>query len=411
MSEDRELHKRKELLKHLILQLHENENPEMVKARLIDVLSKVPYDDVVEVEQELISEGLPVEEVLRLCDIHTLVLDGSIDTSGAKPIPEGHPLDVMKHENRALEERISKVYELFDLSYDIDEEEVSAHILKIRAVFNELSDVEKHYLKKEYLLFPFIEKAGITGPPTVMWGKHDETREFLVAAHEALSTSDKVSKDELESIIELVLEPAVEAIEGMIMKEEEILFPMAMDTLIEEDWYHIHKETPIYGFCLYDPQTEWKPESIVDDEPNFVTGNAITLSTGSFNIEEFEALFANLPIEITYVDKNDKVKFFSHSPEVIFLRNRSVIGRDVRMCHPPHSVDMVERILEDFKSGKENKAVFWMDNFKGRFIYIEYVALRNPEGEYLGVIEFTQDVTEIRALQGSQRLLSYASKG
>ncbi len=410
MSADRELHKRKELLKHLILQLHQNEDPELVKSRLVSVLSKVPYDDVVEVEQELIAEGLPVEEVLRLCDIHTLVLDGSIDTSGAKSIPDGHPLDVMKQENKALEDRISKLFDLFDQIEKIDDEVVGDYVLKIRALFNDLSDVEKHYLKKEYLIFPFLERAGITGPPTVMWGKHDETREFMKAAHETLSSSEAISKEELESVIELVLEPAIDAIEGMIMKEEEILFPMVMDTLIDEDWYHVQKETHIYGYCLYDPQVEWKPDFVAVDEPTYVAGNAITLSGGSFNIEEFEALFSTLPIEITYVDKNDKVKFFSHSPKVVFQRNRSVIGRDVRMCHPPHSVNIVEQILNDFKSGKENKAVFWMDNFQGRFIYIEYVALRNPDGEYLGVIEYTQDVTEIRSLQGSQRLLSYASK-
>lgn len=127
-------------------------------------------------------------------------------------------------------------------------------------------------------------------------------------------------------------------------------------------------------------------------------------------MKELEALFVTIPIDITYVDANDKVKFFSHSPNRVFERNRSIIGRDVRLCHPPGSVNIVEQILEDFKSGKENQAKFWLSNFMGRFVYIEYTALRGKDNEYLGVIEVTQDITEFRKLQGDQRLLSYTKK-
>ena len=254
-----------------------------------------------------------------------------------------------------------------------------------------------------------MEKAGITGPPTVMWGKHDETREYLKAAHEAL-TAEISSIEELKAIAQLSLSPVVGLIEGMIMKEEEILFPMAMDTLSDEEWYKVYKETTEFGYCLYDPQVEWKPEGAAEALHEYVQGDAIRLSTGAFNYEELEALFVHLPVDITYVDKDDKVRFFSHSPKRVFARNRSIIGRDVRMCHPPGSVHIVEQIIEDFRSGKENKALFWMSNFQGRFIYIEYSAVRNKEGKYLGVVEFTQDITELRQLEGDQRLLSYEKK-
>lgn len=160
--------KRKELLKHLILQLHNNEAPEVVKQRLIEVLHSVPYNEVVEVEQELIAEGLPEEEILRLCDIHTMVLDGSIDVSAAKTVPAGHPVDTFKQENRALEEYISKAKQLFDKGNKLNAGEVNEYLLQMKSVFNALSDVDKHYKRKEYLLFPFLEKAGITGPPKVM---------------------------------------------------------------------------------------------------------------------------------------------------------------------------------------------------------------------------------------------------
>ncbi|MDR2232013.1 MAG: DUF438 domain-containing protein [Tannerella sp.] len=402
--------KRKELLKHLILQLHSGEAPEQVRTRLTDLLFQVPYDEVMEVEQELISDGLPVEDVLRLCDIHTDVLLGNIDMSEAKKAPAGHPVDTFIEENKQLNTRVWEIEGLFDKIKDLKEEETDGFVMQLRELFNDLSDVDKHYKRKEYLLFPYLEKAGITGPPKVMWGKHDETRELLKTSHEALAT--KPTKEELETIIPLVLKPALDAIEGMTMKEEEILLPMCLDTLSDEEWYNIYKETPIYGFCLYDPKVEWKPAqtSETESEPTatFLSGEAIRLSSGSFDFKEMEALFVTLPVDITFVDKDDKVKFFSHSPNRVFERNRSVIGRDVRMCHPPDSVHIVEKIITDFKSGKENRAAFWLSNMRGRFIYIEYTALRSPEGEYLGILETTQDITELRKLEGDKRLLTYS---
>jgi DUF438 domain-containing protein len=401
--------KRKELLKHLILQLHKNEAPEVVKNRLVELLRSIPYNEVVEVEQELITEGLPEEEVLRFCDIHTAVLDGSIDTSAAKSVPPGHPVDTFKQENRALEEYIAKAKALFDQGNKLKQEDVNDYILKLKSVFNFLSDVDKHYKRKEYLLFPFLEKAGITGPPKVMWGKHDETRALLKAAHEALSVKD-ISVDEIPPIIVLVLLPAIDAIEGMIMKEEEILLPMSLDTLNEEAWFQIYKETNQFGYTLYDPQTEWKPADMETNEVVYLTEDAIRVNSGSFSIKELESIFRTLPIDITFVDKDDKVKFFSHGTKKVFDRNRSIIGRDVRLCNPPGSVHIVEQIIDDFKSGKENKAAFWISSFMGQFVYIEYTALRGTDNEYLGVMEVTQNITEMRSLEGDQRLLSYSTK-
>lgn len=402
--------KRKELLKHIILQLHNNEAPDAVRNRLVNLLQNIPYNEVVEVEQELINEGLPQEDMLRFCDIHTAVLDGHIDISASKTVPAGHPVDTFKQENRALEDQIAKAKALFDKGNNLKPEEVKEYTLQLKTIFNLLSDVDKHYKRKEYLLFPFLEKAGITGPPKVMWGKHDETRELLKAAHTALSDGENLTPEEIPSLITLVLLPAINAIEGMIMKEEEILLPMCLDTLDDSNWVQIYNETPEFGYCIYDPHTEWKHESIsTSDEPTYIDSAAIRLSSGSFAPEELEALFINLPIDITYVDRNDKVKFFSHSPKRIFERNRSIIGRDVRFCHPPGSVHIVEQILEDFRNGKENKAAFWISSFRGRFVYIEYTALRGKDNEYLGVVEVTQDITDLRKLQGDQRLLSYTT--
>lgn len=401
---------RKELLKHLLLKLHEGDNPEVLRKQLIEALRNIPYHEVVEVEQELINaEALTADEILEFCDLHTAVLDGSIDLQDAQPVPPGHPVDTFSKENIAIGEKIEEYYELKREISSIHDNEVVEYIFKLKNLFNSLSDIDKHYLRKEYLVFPYLEKHGITGPPKVMWGKHDQTRELLKNAHEALATGTALA-EELNAIVKLVLEPAIEQIDGMIMKEEEILFPMTMDTLTEEEWYKVYNETTEFGYCLIDPQHEWKPEGLYKQKQEYVATDAIRLSSGAFNIEELEALFIHLPIDITFVDKNDKVRFFSHSQNRVFERNRSIIGRDVRMCHPPKSVHIVEQILEDFKAGKENKSVFWMSNFNGRFIYIEYTAVRSPQGEYLGVVEVTQDITVMRELQGDQRLLSYEKK-
>jgi DUF438 domain-containing protein len=400
--------KRKDLLKHMILQLHKGEAPELVRGRLVDLLKSIPYDEVVEVEQELISEGLPAEEVLKFCDIHQLVLEGHIDQAGAKQIPEGHPLDTMKKENRELEKVINDLDYLFEKAKGLNPEDVTDWFIKVHTQLNSLMDVEKHYLKKEYLIFPFLEKHEITGPPKVMWGKHDEIRELLKASVESVSVKD-MSPSEAASVTELVLIPSVKGVSDMIAKEEEILFPMCMDKLSEDEWYSVYQQTPEFGYCLYDPREEWKPSGVLTSEVTYDSGKKIMLSTGSFNPDDLESLFSTLPIDITFVDKDDKVKFFSHGPDRVFARNRAIIGRDVRMCHPPSSVHVVEQILDDFRNNRENSAAFWI-NMQGRFIYIEYFALRDKEGKYLGTVEFTQDLTQLRKLEGEQRLLSYTSK-
>jgi len=398
---------RKKLLKHMILQLHEGTAPEEVRKQLTTLLSKIPYNEVVEVEQELINEGLPETEVLRLCDIHTEALEGQIDLSGAKVFPPGHPVDTFKNENRELEKIVAKLNDLFEKADElfpaIGNE---AYINRVKGLLNSLMDVDKHYRRKENLLFPFLEKYEITGPPKVMWGKHDETRDLLKNALNSLDMPAN-SIDQMKLKIGMNLQPAAKAITDMIMKEEEILLPMTMDKLTEAEWYEIYSQTNEIGYCLYDPDVEWKPEGIELAEEKAAEGDAVRLPSGSFAADELLAILNTLPVDLTFVDKNDRVKYFSQGKERIFDRNRAIIGRDVRMCHPPSSVHVVEQILSDFKSGKEESATFWIQ-MQGKFIHIEYFALRDADSEYLGTLEVSQELTEKRALKGEQRILSYA---
>ncbi len=403
--------KRKELLKHMILQLHDGTAPEAVKKRLVKLLGKVPYNDVVEVEQELISEGLPQEEVLKLCDIHTQALEGLLDHSEAKTAPPGHPAHTFQEENRALRKEIQALERLYEEARNAGSDDALKALLdEIHQHINALTDVEKHYLRKENLLFPFLEKHGITGPPTVMWGKHDETRELLKGAIEALKATAGISVDEAKTVIDLVLNPASKAVDDMISKEEEILFPMSLDTLNDEEWYEIYKQSLEYGFCLYDPKVEWKPEGVELQEGVSDEAGKIQLPSGSFNVQELLAVLNTIPFDMTFVDKDDRVRYFTQGKERIFARSRAILGRKVQQCHPPSSAHVVEKILDDFKSGQEDHAAFWI-TLKDRFIHIEYFALRGQEGEYLGTLEVSQDLTEKRKLEGERRLVQYENKG
>ena len=398
---------RKSKLKRLILKLHEGESQEKVRQELIESLSQIPYGEVVEVEQELISEGLPESEILALCDVHSAVLEGNIDLTGSKNIPEGHPVDVMVKENAELKKVTYQISELLEMiEYSINPP-LPDHLIKLRTLFNELYDVDKHYQRKEYLLFPYLEREGITGPPKVMWGKHDQIRELIKGSIEILQT-ENISKEDLAASAELILIPAIQGVEDMTMKEEEILLPMALDKLTEADWYEISKQSLEIGYCLYDPMKDWTPEWAQKQGINEAqkSGSHVQLPSGGFTAEELLCILNTLPVDITFVDKDDKVKYFNQSSDRIFQRNRAILNRDVRHCHPPASAHIVDKIVDDFRSGAQSRAPFWI-NKGGKFIHIEYLALRNDQGEYLGTLEVSHDLTNYRALEGEQRILSY----
>ncbi len=400
--------KRKELLKHMIMQLHAGEAPAEARKQLVRLLEKIPYGEVVEVEQELISEGVLSEaEVLKFCDIHSEALNGHIDLSGMKIVAPGHPVDTFRQENREILKVVDQLESLYQKAAGLTtEESVATLFLEFRTLFNNLMDVEKHYLRKENLVFPYLEKYGITGPPKVMWGKHNEIRELLKAAQEVLSNPEGMNPDDAEAAVKFILKPASDQVADMTMKEDQILLPMVLDKLTEIEWYEIYRQTLEIGFCLYDPPFEWKPENLVDEVTTDTDTDLIHLPSGSFTRAELQAILNTLPIDMTFVDKDEKVKYFSQGKERIFHRSRAILNRDVKLCHPPSSVHIVEQIVEDFRSGRQDHAPFWIQ-MKGKFIHIEYFALRDENGNYLGTLEVSQDLTERRALEGEQRILEY----
>lgn len=272
--------------------------------------------------------------------------------------------------------------------------------LALRRVLNDLMDVEKHYQRKEHAWFSILERHGVDGPSKVMWGKDDEVRQALAAFDRALGDQRDWPQ------IEKAGREAVDLLVKMVEREETILVPMCQSLFTEEDWGQIHQDSPHYGWCLVEPRARWQPPQ-PDEGPGpaaVFEAEGIDLGTGVLTLEQLRQLFATLPVDLTFVDHGDRVRFFSEGPDRIFTRSPVIIGRKVQHCHPPKSVDTVERILADFRSGAQSTAEFWI-TFQGRFVHIRYFAVRE-QGEYRGCLEVTQDVTRIRKLQGERRLLS-----
>lgn len=396
-----------EKLKSLMENISDENSSEDVKEKLSSMLKNVPYDEVIAAEQELFENGKLKDNMLELCDLHSQALNGLLTISNLKA-PAGHPVSTFKKENQAIKREISFLQKIFnDINLTDDAADSSETLLKVHSHFNNLMDIEKHYLRKEYQLFPYLEKYGISGPSTVMWGKHDQIRGMLKNAIEALKNSAGADCGSAKALIEIIFQPAIKLIEEMIHKEENILLPMALDTLNEKDWFEILNQSDEIGYCLFEPVEKWEPqdkELLAAFTPK--DSSKVKMPSGALTIEELTNVLNTLPFDMTFVDKNDHVRYFTEGQDRIFQRNKAILGRKVQFCHPPSSVGTVERILNDFKSGKENKAAFWI-NMRGKFIYISYYAVRDQINNYLGTLEVTQDLTELRALQGERRILEY----
>lgn len=401
---------RQKVLKELIMELHNGKSAEEVKGRFASLIEGIAPSEISEMEQTLIMEGMPIEEVQRLCDVHAAVFKGSIQeihASEAKK-PEdtpGHPVHTFKLENRELEKLIDgNIKPHIDL---IRGNAGKENLYALLQGINLLLDVDKHYSRKENLIFPYLEKYGITAPPKVMWGVDDEIRAEIKAVKGMLSSNP----ENIEEII-AKLEEVLHRVKEMIFKEENILFPMCLDTLTEDEWVTIMEESDEIGYCLGEPKGKWKPvRANLKKEDNDTINedndeeDYIRLPTGYISIKELTHMLNTLPIDITFVDNNDIVKYFSQSNERIFARTKAVIGRSVSNCHPPASVHIVEKIVEDFKAGNKDHEDFWI-KMGPKFVYIRYFAVRDENGEYMGTVEVTQNIKPIQELQDEKRLVS-----
>ncbi len=360
-------------------------------------------------EVQLVKEGIPAERIQELCDTHTRVLKKHLDLQETPETVPGHPVNTFIQENRELMKTTGVIRLLIQkLEAQPDDHDATDAMRAIQQHLNSLMDADKHYRRKEYLLFPYFEKNDLPGPAMVMWGKHDEVRNLLRETIAGLQQAERMSAAEAKAYCLFTVTPAIEAVDDMVYKEEKILFPTALDLLTEQDWYEIYLQSDEYGYCLYAPEFEWTPEGGVHAEmrkPATAAGR-VQMPTGSFSLDELIATFSALPFDLTFVDKDDTVRYFTPGKERIFDRSRAILGRKVQYCHPPKSVHIVNKIVKDFKAGTQDRARFWI-NMGGRLIYICYYAVRDSQGEYLGTLEVTQDLSEVRSLEGERRLLTY----
>lgn len=395
---------RRETLRKLINRLHDGESVDVVKEDFQRLLNGVTTEEIAELENSLVSEGMPVEEIQRLCDVHAAVLGSSVEQIHdlKKSVEEeGHPIYVFKAENRGIEDFIES--SLKPAMAAFKEEGSEDNTNKLLNEVQKLLEIDKHYSRKENLLFPYMEKYDITTPPQVMWGVDDEIRAEIKEAINNIK-----NKTDMKNILK-DLENVIARVNDMIFKEENILFPMVEDLLTEDEWVTIDKESHEIGFCFIDRIKPWNPERVDIEQEENKKGETqadgyIRFETGFLEIEELTCMLNSLPIDITFVDKDDIVKYFSQSSERIFARTKAIIGRTVHNCHPPASVHVVEEIVKDFKAGNKDSEEFWV-NMGNKFVYIRYFAVRDKNGKYLGTVEVTQDIKHIQEIEGEKRLL------
>ena len=392
---------RQKILKELILELHDGKSVEDVRERFQELIKGVSTAEISQMEAQLIKEGMKVEEIQRLCDVHAAVFKGSIEEIHHPDQSPGHPIHTFKRENKAVQDLIDNQFRPNTDKYK-NNEDIKFDLLDN---INLLGDLDKHYSRKENLLFPYLEKYGITAPPQVMWGVDDEIREEIKACKKAVS-----EEKEARSKIAEMLEKLIVRIEEMIYKEEHILFPMCMDTLTEDEWLTIEEESAEIGYCITEPAGKWKPLRVnVEDKEEEKIGEEedkgyIKFDTGILKVNEISAIFNSLPFDITFVDKDGIVKYFSNSSERIFARTKAVIGRTVENCHPPASVHVVEQVVENLRSGKKDYEDFWI-KMGPKYVLIRYFAVRDEKGEFLGTLEVTQNIQPIQEIRGEKRLL------
>ncbi len=374
--------KRQQKLKELIQRLHRGEDRETVEEEFKKEFAYVTGAEIAEMEYNLVQEGVSIEEIQSLCDVHASLFRGSLQQLHSDMLTV-NPLSEFEQDNVQIEKWVQQAKDI--------KEEASFENLQTFVVDSEeqFDFIVKHYAKKENILFPFLEKRGIETIPQVMWGVDNQIREAI--RNVIMAANSETSLEGLQK----PFEEAVRMIDEMLTKENNILFPMLVEKLQQDEYKDIALSLENGKNVKYQPKEPVEPSLNEKDIP---------MSLGRLNPSEINAIFNTIPVDMTFVDAEDKVKFVTQGTERIFDRPPSVINRPVHLCHPPQSVDVVMDIVNDLRSGKKDHEDFWIQ-FRERFVHIRYFAVRDPHGEYLGTLEVTQDITDIQRLIGEKRLV------
>ena len=313
-------------------------------------------------------------------------------------LTKGHPVKIYYEESALIQ----------DLILELTNSNPSEDFQKYFNIFNQLTTIEKRFKRKENQLFPYLEKHNWHGPSQGMWSFHDTLREQirLLNGYNSEKNLAKINED---------LPYLVDGIKRLLTIEDSKLFPNAMDLISEDEWKEFYIGDEEIGWMLLEKPSPYSAieEAYVHPSEDFSTRdlsfsleNTFHYDEGYMTPEQVNLLLRFLPVDLTYVDENDKVIFYNRGDDRVFARSKGIIGREVRFCHPPKSVDMVLRIVDEFRAGTKDVAEFWF-NFKGQNIHVRYFAVRDNNKHYKGVIEMSQDVTDIQKLQGEKRLLDW----
>lgn len=402
------MEERKKILKEIIKQLHEGTPPQQVKERFSHFLGSVSSEEIARIEDELVKEGIPREEIQHLCDIHLSVFKEQLEKQ--KPqVSLDHPIGILIEEHKImlqLAEKIESISKTLNLTEEMKDIEDGVHGLE--HIARDLIDSEKHYLREENVLFPVIEGHGITEPPAVMWMEHDKIREKKKIFSKLVNEYDMMGFRDFKIRLSEVSTTLTELLRSHFFKENNILFPTALKVVTAEEWRNIRGEFDEIGYCCFTPPIPKAAPVAAEAQMEEASkrDDVLEFETGFLSKAEIEAVLDTIPIDVTFVGADDTVKYFNKSEERIFVRSKSVIGRKVELCHPQKSVHIVKRILEAFKKGEKDKAEFWI-KVKDRLIYIRYFAVRDENGKYIGTLEVTQDLTDLRRIEGEKRLLDW----
>lgn len=391
--------------------INREKGKELIEKHKFSIDQLTPHD-VIEVTDKLVKTGIDTAVIKKNI--------GKILNVFYKPITQypwerphkGHFLYYLMEENRAVEMYLAKIKVSLKLMNKKrkDKADYLDDYRNMRINLLKLNEFILHYDKKEHILFPYLEKQWEDYRCLqIMWSFHDDIRKKLKEIEQILQKEQPDLKEinkELAVLFFLIV--------PIIFREEAILFPVAFETISATDFAQMNTESEELG-SVYNLKAEkadidaFKELAKMQQDDKIaesVGGTAVDLETGFLIPEQIKIMLNTLPLDITYVDENDVVKYFSSPKDRFFTRSKAIIGRTVQNCHPPESIHVVTQIVNSFKSGEKNEANFWIQ-MKGKFIFIRYFALRDDKGIYKGTLEVSQDITDIRKLEGEQRLLDW----
>lgn len=384
---------------------------EEAKKRMSAAVDKVTAQEFAVSEQHLQSFGISDDTLAERMDELLKIYEGIL-VSTEVVLPKGHPIRTYQDENAEITKLLNTMEEMLSKKF------IKNQWLEI---YDKLSQYNIHLSRKQNQLFSALERKGFDKPSKVMWTLDNDIKSIM-------SKSKSLLNDDKDDEFLKLQKEVIEMIRDMIVKENEILFPTSIDLLTTEDFVNMRIGDDEIGYCLIDnPPLFSDPRSVnakanvdnselLNDLKEVLSKHGIStenkendilnVSQGLLTLEQINLIYKHLPIDLSYVDENDTVKFYSDTKHRVFPRSPGVIGRKVQNCHPRESVDTVEKIVEAFRKGEHDTAEFWLE-MGGKFIYIIYNAVRDENGNYKGVLEMMQDVTHIRSLTGNQRLLSW----